>query len=171
MAGPFNEIQPTLATRFRRLVHRDPVEEAILDINNQLARSGVRALTAASLERTRATYRVQASDLQSRLERFYRDYLLYCLEDAHLSDAEIEDLAHLRTTLGLAGEVVDAIHRTVTRTVYSRSVEQVLIDGAIDDHERLFLARIRSEFGLPDEIAANIEELKERQWRRRHPPV
>ncbi len=168
-AGPFTEVQPSFGTRFRWLLGRHSVEDALLDINNRLARAGVRAFTFVELERVRVQHRVPERELQRRLERFYRNYLIHCFEDAHLSDEEVRDLEHLRVTLGLPAETVDMIHRTVVRRVYSRSVEQILEDGTIDSHERTFLARLREHLALPDEIAENIEDMKERQWRKRHP--
>ena len=168
-AGPFTEVAPTLATRFRRLMRLHSVDDAVVDINNRLARSGVRAITVVELEQVRRVHGVPEPALRGRLERFYRDYLLHCFDDAHLSSYEIDDLEHLRITLGLSPEAVDVIHRTVVRRVYSRTVEQVLADGTIDERERAFLARLREHLALPADIAENIEELKRRHWRQRHP--
>ena len=169
LAGPFTEVQPTLATRVRRLLRRHTVDDAVLLINNRLASAGVRAITVVELERVRRTHRIAEPEFRSRLEHFYRDYLVHCFEDAHLAEDEIRDLEHLRQTLGLAPETVDVIHRTVMRRVYARSVEQVLADGSIDERERAFLARLREHLALPAEIAENIEEIKERQWLQRNP--
>jgi hypothetical protein len=169
MPPPFVEKRAVRLTVVERVMRRGSVDAAIVAINNLFAKSGVRTVRATDLDAVFTRYRVAGADRRARhLERFYREYLLFCFSDRRLSEDELADLDHLRAILGLDSEVVDAIHRNVARQVYLRSVNDVLADGAIDAREREFLATLRDQLGVPEAIADNIEEMKERQYRVRN---
>lgn len=170
MPSPFVEKRAVRLTIVQRLMRRGSVDAALVAVNNLFARAGVQAVHTADLDAIFVRYRVADADRRTRqLERFYREYLLYCFADRRLSEDELADLDHLRRILGLDEEIVDAIHRNVARQVYLRSVNEVLADGTIDARERAFLAMLRAQLGVPDSIASNIEDMKERQYRSRNP--
>ncbi|MGH7500611.1 MAG: hypothetical protein ACREL7_02525 [Longimicrobiales bacterium] len=169
MPTPFTEKRAIRPTVVQRLLHRASVDGAIVELNNLLARCGVREVRAADIGAIFLRHRVRPTHLHPRhLERFYREYLLFCLADRRLSDDELADLEHLREILALDALAVDAIHRNVARQVYLRSVAEVLADGSIDVQERAFLSRLREQLGVPESIAENIEVMKERQYRNRN---
>ncbi|HEX6309462.1 MAG TPA: NAD(P)-binding domain-containing protein [Longimicrobiales bacterium] len=162
---PFSELQPVRRTLMQRLLGRMPRENAAVGVNNLLARAaGVRSVSREEVEGICARHRTTLhGPLAGRFERLYRDYLTYCLEDRHLSGAELADLAHLQHVLRIAPETVAAIHEYVARAVYSRSVAQVLDDGVIDAAERDFLGRLQQELALSGRAAHRILESKLRQ--------
>lgn len=169
MPSPFVEKRAVRLTVVERLMGRGSIDGAIVAINNLFAKSGVRAIHAEDVDAVFDRYRITGPDRRARnLERFYREYLVFCLADRRLSDQELADLAHLREILRLDAETVDAIHRNVARQIYLRSVGEVLADGTIDAREREFLAALRDQLGVPDVIAENIEDMKERQYKSRH---
>ena len=100
-------------------------------------------------------------------ERVYREFLRTCLVDHRLSDEELSDLEHLRGILGLEESRVALIHRRVAREVYSRSADEVVADGRVDEEERRFLTELRDRLEIPHPIAENILEVKARQQRAR----
>ncbi len=148
-----------LLARLRRLVVRRTDTERSLD---ELFQSGpVRLVAAESVTRTLAGMEPVAAD--GERERVYREYLRTCLVDHRLSDEELLDLAHLRSVLELDDRVITRVNRQVAREVYSRSVEDVIADGRIDEHERHFLLELRARLEIPEPIADNILEVKKRQ--------
>jgi hypothetical protein len=169
MPYPFVNRKVVRLTVVQRLTRRGSLDAAIVEINNLFARSGVRAVGTADIEEILARNHLPSKDRHVRhFERFYREYLLFCLTDRRLSDDELADLAHLRSILAINPETVESIHRNIARQVYLRSVAEVLTDGTIDASERAFLARLRDQLGVPTSIAENIEEMKERQYRSRN---
>ena len=169
MGAPFRILLTKQTTFVRRLLRRPSIDSAIADINNMLAGRALREVTATHIEHVLDTHHLRPlrTEHRQRLERFYRDYLLFCLTDRRLSDDEVADLDHLRSILGLSTSTVDVIHRTVARQVYLRSVAEVLADGTIDEREREFLHKLRDHLAIPEAIAENIEEMKERQRKSR----
>ena len=169
MPSPFVEKRAVRLTVVERLMRRGSVDAAVVAINNLFATSGIRAVSTEDVNAVFERFRVAGMDRRARnVERFYRDYLIFCFADRRLSDEELADLEHLREILCLDADTVDAIHRNVARQVYLRSVSEVLADGAIDAREREFLAALRDQLGVPELIAENIREMKERQYRSRH---
>lgn len=149
----------------RRLLRRRTPDDAVVEINNLFARAHtVRAITDMQITEVVHRYGIaSAVQLPRDREHLYRDYLLYCLSDHHLTDEEVADLGHLKNLLRLDDQTVDLVHRRVAREVYSRSVDQVLADATVDADERQFLLRLRVHLSIPDAVAENIEEMKRRQ--------
>lgn len=162
MTPPFSLQTPRPATFWQRLLGRRPRENAVIEANNLLARAGsVRAVAPEEIDWICSEYGMDLRrDLAGRAERFYREYLLYCLQDHHLSDDEHADLQHLKRILHLSPESVAALHENVARQVYSRSLTVVLEDGRIDPAERAFLDRLQRALDLPERTAQRIEKAR-----------
>jgi hypothetical protein len=133
MTQPFTMQAPRPATFWQRLLGRRPPENAVIETNNLLARAdSVRAVAPEHIDWICNTYGMDLRrDLAGRAERFYREYLLYCLQDHHLSEEEHADLQHLN-----------------------------LEDGRIDPGERAFLDRLQRALALPDRAAQRIEGVR-----------
>jgi hypothetical protein len=158
---PLPHAEPTL---WQRLLHRRPRENAFVEVNNLLAAApSVRAIDATDVQRICRLHRVELrGPIAGRFERLYRDYLLYCLEDRHLSDDELADLQHLRVVLRIGSEAALAIHEYAARHVYSRSVGDVLADGIIDEDERAFLSALQRTLSIGPRTADRIEQTTRR---------
>jgi hypothetical protein len=160
--SPFVEVRPKLRA-FDRFLRRRRPEDAAIEVNNLFARAvRVRSVTADEVHAVFERYGIRIPDAAPR-EKLYRDYLRYCLSDRRLTDEEVADLDHLRDVLHLDAGVVDLLHRRVAREVYSRTVDEVLADAAIDEAERQFLTTLRQHLAIPDAIADNIVDMKQRQ--------
>lgn len=165
MTEPFSMQALRPATFWQRLLGRRPHENAVIETNNLLARAdSVRAVAPEEIDWICNAYGMDLRrDLAGRAERFYREYLLYCLQDHHLSEEEHADLQHLKRILHLAPESVAALHENVARQVYSRSLTTVLDDGRIDPEERAFLDRLQRALGLPERTVQRIEDARLRR--------
>jgi hypothetical protein len=160
MRTPFTILAPRKPSLFQRLLRRQPRENAPVLVNNLLAAAaGPRDVSADQVQAICTAHRTELHGrLQGRFERLYRDYLTYCLEDRHLSDEELADLAHLKAVLHIAPETAASIHEHVARHVYSSTVAQALEDGVIDADECAFLGRLQQELALSARAAHHIME-------------
>jgi hypothetical protein len=161
---------PTVLARF--LSRRRAREACFVAVNNLFASAqSIRAVRTEDIARVCSQWGVdRTARLGPRRESLYREYLRYCLLDRHLTDAELEDLAHLRELLQLDVSTVTRIHRHVAREVYTHTVDEVLADAQIDPEERGFLERLRDRLGIPEIEARNIEAVKARQREARDAP-
>ncbi|HSJ08757.1 MAG TPA: hypothetical protein VK928_02560 [Longimicrobiales bacterium] len=162
---PFAPLPFVAPTLLETLLRRRPRENAFIAINNLLAAAAcVRDVSPLDVLRACDEYRADIrGPLGARLERLYSDYLLFCLEDRHLSAAELSDLAHLRTVLRIDDHAAARIQDHGARHVYGRSVDEVLEDGVIDPGERDFLDTLRRELALSGRAAGRILERKLQQ--------
>jgi len=169
----FTRVAPRRRTLVEWLLRRRPPRNAIGALIDTLnAADSPRSVTAQDIARIERDYGVSLKkQFLGDLERLYREYMLFCLTDRHLSDDELDDLAHLGRVLGLDAAVCDAIHRNVTRQVYFKSVADVLRDGTINEDERAFLRRLQEQLAIPPAVAQNMVDVRERQVRSRERPM
>jgi len=134
-------------------------------VREALARAGrIRDVSEQTIKDACARHGV--SDIVALGERradLYRAYLRYCFADHLLSEDELTDLVHLRRVLRMPDSAIEMIHRRVARDVYARSVDDVLADDRIDADERAFLLSLRERLAIPEAVADNIIEVKQRQ--------
>ncbi len=162
---PFERIPLQQPTILQRIMRRRPRENAWIEVNNLLAGvAEVRGIRPEQIARIAEHYRIpMRGEFCGRLERFYRDYLLFCLADRRISGEELSDLAHLKRILRLNDHVVCAIHEIVAKHVYAESVDAVLADGRIDPHEREFLHTLQDHLALSAQVAERIMEARKRK--------
>jgi hypothetical protein len=162
---PFQTLPLKSGTVMQRVLRRHPRENAWIEVNNLLASvPAVRQVRPEQIARIAEKYRMPLrGQFLGRLERFYRDYLIYCLADARLSAEELSDLAHLKRILRLDDRVVCAIHERVAMQVYAQTVDAVLADGRIDAVEREFLHTLQEHLAISRKTVERIMSAKRRQ--------
>jgi hypothetical protein len=155
-----------------RVFRRQHAEDVLIEINNLFAKAvRVRNVSSEDVDRILSRYGIaRGGEMPGQPDRLYRDYLLHCLADRQLTDEELADLEHLRSVLRLDAGTIALVHRRVAREVYSRTVDDVLADAAIDEAEREFLRRLRDHLEIPPGIADNILDMKQRQREARGRP-
>jgi hypothetical protein len=166
---PFRPTEPLPPTLLQRLRGRRPPRNALIELVNQLAESpSVEEITPDRIDGIERKHRVNLREsFRSELEGLYRDFLLHCLEDRHLSEEELAAACHLADVFGLVPARRDLIQRQVVRSIYLGSVEDVLADGTVDAQERVFLGWLRERLGIPEDAANNMLEMRERRVRER----
>lgn len=158
--APLPDQQPGL---LQSLLRRASPDAAATAVNNLLASAAdVRDVSPLDVLRICEQHRVELSTIAPRLERLYRDYLVFCLADGHLSERELCDLAHLKAVLRISDRSAAAMQQAAADVVYRRSVDDVLGDGGVDARERAFLRELQHELGIPAAGAARIEERRAR---------
>jgi len=166
---PFRHVEPLRRTLLQRLLGHEPPANALVALIDRLCDADSPGdVSPADVDAIGRDFRI---DIRTRfrheLESLYRDYLLFCLTDRHLSYDELSNLEHLRTLFGLDSAAAQSIQRAVARHLYLQSVDDVLADGTIDPEEREFLFRLRENLAIPASIADNILDVKQRQRRAR----
>jgi flavin-binding protein dodecin len=155
MAKPYERAESTTNTlgalRQRGSITLEGVEDLLAEA------SSVREVTDAMVTALCDGRRVDLAKRQKRgrLE-LYRRYLRHCFEDRVLSDAEREDLAHLRSLLHLSAGDLVAVHDEVAIEVYGEAVEEVLEDFRLDPDEADFLRSLRESLGIDVDLANQI---------------
>ncbi|HEX6693961.1 MAG TPA: hypothetical protein VF035_04570 [Longimicrobiales bacterium] len=152
---PFSVLPLQRRSLLERVLRRLPRENAWIEVNNLLATAPeVRAVRPEQVARIAERYeRPLRGELCGRLERLYRDYLLYCLSDRHLTSDEMADLAHLKRILRLHNRTLGAIHENVAQQLYARGVNDLLVDAGVNPEEREFLHSLQICLAAPARVA------------------
>jgi len=124
-----------------------------------------------TLERIRELGERHGIDLELQLRslrrNLYQRFLEHCLLDYTFSEAEIEDVEHLRKLLCLEDRDVAHIQDQVSRQIYGAAVQEVLEDHRLDEDEVAFLHGLRDNLDLPEVHANRILEEERRRSRQR----
>ncbi len=169
MSGPFESRRDVSGGLGSRLLGRKARGAAGRDIEALLAGSpDISKVTGDRVAEIAAGHGVDLSRLQSQCRDLYRRYLEYCLVDHALSDAEIDDLGHLRTILALPDAVSSEVHEEVACAVYGAAVDDVLSDHRLDPEEEQFLQRIRDDLDIDPAAANKAMEAGRRRARQRY---
>jgi hypothetical protein len=162
---PFERLRIESPSFIRRVLNRYPRQNAWVEVNNLLADAeSVRDVRPEQVARIADRYRIpMRGEFVARLERLYRDYLVFCLADARLTDEEQADLAHLKRILRLNDRAVHAIHETVSQQIYAQSVDAMLADGRIDPAEREFLNALQLHLAISGFVVDRILENRRRR--------
>lgn len=169
MAEPF-EPQPSRSDGLlSRMAGRVTRADAVRELETILAEADcVRDVT---LERVQALGERHGIDLAVQLRtlrrNLYRRFFEHCLLDYTLSEAEVEDIEHLRALLHLDDEDVARIQDQVSRQVYGAAVHEVLDDHRLDDEEVRFLKGLRENLDLSEYHANRIVEEERRRSQQR----
>src|ERR1700749_4238661 len=84
----------------QRWLKQQPEENAVIELNNLLASTPIKAITREDIIAIEERYALNLKlEFSLNLEEFYATYLNYCLEDRILSDEELTDLTNLKTVL------------------------------------------------------------------------
>ena len=152
---PFSVLPLQRRSLVERVLGRLPRENAWIEVNNLLASaSEIRAVRPEQVARIADRYDTPLrGEFCGRLERLYRDYLLYCLSDRRLTSEEMADLAHLKRILRLHNRALGAIHENVAQQLYARGVNDLLVDAGVDPEEREFLHSLQICLAAPARVA------------------
>lgn len=169
MSGPFENTPEVSGGLGSRLLGRKARGAAARDIEALLAGTAdLSEVTADHVAAVASGHGIEMARLQSQCRDLYRRYLEYCLVDHSLSDAEVRDLAHLRSVLALTDAGALEVHEEVACAVYGAAVKEVLSDHRLDPQEEAFLKRIRDDLAIDAETATRALEEGRRKARQRY---
>ncbi len=136
---------------------QEPQENAVIELNNCLASKPITEIRKEEIEDIQTRYSIRiANEFVLNLQEFYAVYLNYCLQDKHLSEAEIQDLQHLKKLFSFSDRTVQTLHQKVGKSVYNEAYHEAVADGRLSKEEEQFLKQLEEQLYLPTEIAQKI---------------
>lgn len=169
MVEPFHSASPSRSGMLARLRRRRPARKVERELWQLLGEaSRLRDVSVEQIDwicaRSGAGLFRDLAPLRSAL---YRRFLEHCLLDCALSPEERAELGHLRLLLGLSEQEAAEVHDGVAKAVYGDALDQVLEDHRCDPEEEHFLAGLREDLRLADEVAVRLREEAVRRARDR----
>lgn len=155
----FSEKPLKRASFVQRLLQQEPIENALIEVNNLFANKAVSEITKNEIDLISLRYRINISkDFSLNMEEFYAVILNYALTDKKLTENEIADLEHLKYILDLDNKNIENISLLLGKDIYKQSVEEAIEDGRLSEKKKQFLSELENTLNLPKEIANNISE-------------
>ena len=153
------QIKDPIKPKFmQRIFQKTPRINAIIDLNNLLAKStSVLDVTFSQVENIGERYNINLNKhFPNEIKALYRLYLWQCFEDKNINEQELKELSHLKSLLGLNDSIINEIHDQIFQSVYKNTVKEVISDGKLNEEEINLLSKLRTELNLSEEITDNI---------------
>ena len=142
----------------QRVFKQLPKENAVIDLNNLLANQPIQNITVQQIQEIQIRYSVNLQrEYELNLKEFYAVYFNYCLKDKHLSDAEIQDLNHLKKLFSLSDKTVQELQHKIGEEVYNEAYQGAIADGRLTEQEQAFLSKLENQLLLPRDLVEKIE--------------
>lgn len=141
-----------------RMLGRDKVETAVVEIHNALASVPLEELTREAVLAPLVGAGVAPERARARLVGIYADALRSFVADGRVNADERATLLRLRELLGLELEDVAAAHEEFVFSLFARACAAALADGRLTGAERARLDQIASDLGIDADLRASIYE-------------
>lgn len=146
--------QPTF---FQRTFKKFPVENAIIEVNNLLAKRPIKEIKIEEIEAISEKYKVDLHiEFAEKLKELYSIYLMECLSDNSISEQELDELNYLKKLLHLQDYEVEILHNKLAGEIYKTHYNDVMIDGKIFDSEKEYLEKLQKNLRLSENQAEEI---------------
>jgi hypothetical protein len=162
----FKEKELKDPTFFQKLFKKQPEENALIEINNLLAKNqdNLMKITLDNILEIGEKYKIdlKSKDQQLRID-LYSKYLDHSLKDKKIDKEDITVLEHLKQILLLNDYDTQKLLKAESEKIYSHSVKESIVDGELDELEKANLEILRNELLIPEEIAKEIFEDKAKE--------
>src|SRR5688572_20774567 len=129
MSQIFKEIPKRSPGFLQKLMKKEPVENAFVELNNLLARRDLKDISHSDIQAISVKYKVDFyKKFSNKIKDLYRTLLTSCLTDNKLTTEELEELKKLKTFLSLKDKDIEDIHNLVAGQIYKKSFSQVIKD-------------------------------------------
>ena len=149
----------------QKLLKRIPKENAVIEINNLIAKNQEN-LTKISLEEIEQITKKYKINLNKKFKIFRLDlfhkYLDYCLTDQTLDEDEIASIGHLSKLLYLSDSEIKNILSAKTQRIFNQEVQKAVADGQLDKNEIENLEKIKENLLISNDVADSILEKESR---------
>ncbi len=155
---PFRRERLRRPTPFHRMFDRPRRRNALVELNNALAEAvRIRDVPETLVYELNRKYQLDLQRVfRRRLERMYREFILFCMQDERFDDDEVEDLSHLQLLFGISNPRHNEIYLETAEEKYGKTVDEVLADGRVTDAEKARLERMRKDLEIPESTAARL---------------
>lgn len=159
MTSPFTFIEPKKAGFLKKLLNTNLKENAIIEVNNLLARKPISTIQTTDILHISDKYKINLPlEFSDELLEFYQTYLKECIKDSILTLDEVDNLKHLKNLLALSDYEVEDLHNKVAGEIYKKNYNEVINDGLISEQERYFLSNVQKNVLLSQEIVNKISD-------------
>ena len=160
MAEPFVQQEAPRQALWQRVRRQPDPEGARVAVENLLARAGrvleVRAGELASLEqRHRVELRLW---LGEALDRLFERYMVHCLIDDHMTDAEVEELVHLKRLFGISDRRARELHDESAAANFRAAIRARMEPEGLTSADRAFLEGLRDRLLLSEHYAVRLRD-------------
>ena len=158
MNTPFAVLEEKKPSIFDRLLNRRLRQNAVVRVNNFLARAtDVRTVTMNQITAVAEEFRLNlGTDLAGDCLALYTRYVEHCLADLVLSKEDEEALKHLKCILCVQDSDARDAQEKISGTLYRTAVQDAVADGFISEAEKKKLERIRIDMNLSEELANRV---------------
>jgi len=143
---------------FEKLLKRLPSENAVVEINNLLAKKEVKDISNQMFDELISKYKLNLfSKFKNELLEIYRKFLRQCFSDNVITDEEFEQIIHLKNLLKISDQDANNLFNELASDIYKSSYKNVIEKGEISDEEKNNLVKLKEDIAIPDELVETIE--------------
>lgn len=153
---PFSSKPLERPSFLQRLLRRQPIENAVIAVNNLLAeRGGIADLRPQQFTEVLGPFHIDPKKLRSAFEAMLTTLVVFVLENVDTAQVEAER-QRLASLFPLDGADIESAVLNARGEVYGRAVDRFIDDGRLSKQEKIELEDLRSRLGLPEENAKRI---------------
>lgn len=157
MSAVFKEHPLIAQSWMQALLKQHPEENALLEVNNLLARKDITAINKTEIDHIEQTYGLSLQKtFPLNLEEFYAVTLHYYMKSVHFSTSERSVLTHLRMLLDLSSEQVKFLHHTIAEPFYSEQVRKRVGSITFHKEDNTYLKRLAQDLEIDLVTAENV---------------
>jgi len=148
-------LKPSLLDKlFKRL----PSENAVIEINNLLARKEIKEISDKEFDEMISKYKFNVfSKFKKEFLELYKIFLRQCFSDKKITNEEFEQIVHLKNLLRVSDKDANILFDELATDIYKSSFKNVINDGEITEEERNNLIKLKENIAISDDLAEMIE--------------
>lgn len=141
-----------------KIFHTSPKANFIAELQNILYKneSNIKGIKSEDIDKLKKKYKIHNKDFLSERKMLLDKYLVYCLTDKRLSDAEKDTLLYLSGLLWLPDDYLDNKIKEEGEYIYRTKMQCVISDNVVEKSEADELNTLKKEFNLADDKVINI---------------
>ncbi len=155
MKNVFKPVQYIRKSFFQRLFKQEPTVNAVINLNNLLAKQDVLSIDSTLISEIESKYRVDLkSDFSLNLQEFYAVYWNEYLKSG--SKEDMQKVAHMASIFNLSTENVYMLHTKIGEIWYRTASANAVAKKRLNKDDRIQLDLLKVKLNLPDKVAAVI---------------
>ena len=144
---------------FHKLFKQQPIENAIIELNNLLATKEINEISATLVNDISLKYKIDVvSEFPKNILELYAAALKSYLQDNRLSDDEVEKLKALSKIFHLTDFQVENIHEHLAGKIYEDVYKSTISDGRLSDEKNKTLENLQKDLKLSGSVEKKISE-------------
>jgi len=131
---------------------------AIIELTNALAKStSIRQVAVQTIFDLNEKYKIDIHNVfKEELDKYYSQYIRYCLSDKKLSQEETDNLYHLKKLFCISDKKHKVTYENACKDIYKNTLNDILVASDISASEIEFMKKLQRDLDIPADIADNI---------------